>query len=116
MQGLGHYSNPSAPLVAVLSAFPDGVPDPCPTPIVLAAPKRQRYGNGIVLRAVRRVCEESDEPMAAFDVLPLVEQRLGGPVSIKTIRSCLKREARGPDSRLVRTSLGRYQRKASGPQ
>jgi hypothetical protein len=108
MQGLEHFSNPSVPLTRVLAAFPDGVPERNQCPIVPIVAKRQRYGNGIVLRAVRRVLVDVDEPVSAAEVQTLTEAQLGEAVSIKTVRSCLKRDAREPEARLVRVSIGRY--------
>jgi hypothetical protein len=75
---------------------------------------RKRYGNGAVLRAVRRVMAEVCEPLSAAEVHALVERHLGYTVSIESVRSCLKRDARGPNDRLVRVSQGRY-RPAQSP-
>lgn len=107
MQGLEHYSNPSAALEAVLRAFPDGVPERRRA-IPDLVPSRQSYGHGAVLRAVRRALDAADRPLTALEVHAEVERLLGKPVAPDSVRSCLVRSARGSRARIVRISQGRY--------
>ncbi len=107
MQGLEHFSNPSASLDAVLAA-PLSPSAPNVSVGQQAVQGRQRFGNGAVLRAVRAVMESTKEPVSVAEVHAMVQARLGETVSTESVRSCLVRDARGPNARLVRVSQGRY--------
>lgn len=107
MQGIEHYSNPSAALDAVLRAFPDGVPEPrSVTPDV--PPSQERNSNGAVLKAVTRALQAANAPLTALEAHAEAERLLGKPVAPDSVRSCLVRHARGPSARFVRVSQGRY--------
>lgn len=108
VQHLEHFSSPSAPLEAVLSAFPGGVPETGALPLAPIVTSRQWFGNGAVLRAVREIMASTSEAVSIAQVHALAQEELGKAVSVETVRSCLARNAWGPAARLMRVGVGWY--------
>jgi hypothetical protein len=106
MHLLGHFTNPSAPLVAVFEALPDVPLEPAEQPTL--PPETGRLGNGEVKRAVVKALAEADRPMRAADIHLAVERLLGRPISKNSVGWCLAAGAKGKVPRFERAAYGSY--------
>jgi hypothetical protein len=63
---------------------------------------------GAVQAAVIRALAEADRPLRAREIHVAAEQLAGTPLSWNTVKDCLHKNARRPDSPIGRVSHGRY--------
>jgi hypothetical protein len=68
----------------------------------------QRMRGGLIPDAIERVLIEAAEPMRARDIHAAVEELLGQPVSVSSVKNWLAKSARGDAARLTRLGWGRY--------
>jgi hypothetical protein len=104
----GHDSNHDLPLGIVLEWVSEAL-SVRPRRPVTALPRAKRLCNSVVQRAVIEVLAATDRALSVADVQCGVEERLGGPVSKDSVRSCLSTGARGGEPCFRRIVRGRYQ-------
>jgi hypothetical protein len=63
---------------------------------------------GAIQEAVFRVLAAADWPLRAREVHAAAQQLAGTPLSLNTVKDCLHKNARRPDSSIERVSHGRY--------
>jgi hypothetical protein len=63
---------------------------------------------GAIQEAVFRVLAEADRPLRAREIHTAAERLAGTTVSWNTVKDCLHKNARRPDSPIERVSFGRY--------
>jgi hypothetical protein len=90
----GHNSNHDRPLGVVLDWVPEASSVLSRRPVA-AVLETKRLGSGVVQRAVVCVLAAVDRALSVADVQGGVEERLEGPVSKDSVRSCLSSGARG---------------------
>jgi hypothetical protein len=113
----GHYSNPSAPLSAVLGLLGDGDPEgpQCaaedtgayPTP-ASGRPTPPQLRWGAIQAAILIVLGEAERPMRVREVHARVEGRLGLKVSYHTVGSFLIAAGKSPLSGVLKVGYGTY--------
>ena len=72
------------------------------------AQRQIRRRAGAVQEAVIRVLASADRPLRASEIHQAAEELAGMPLSWNTVKDCLHKNARRPDSRVERVSHGRY--------
>jgi len=63
---------------------------------------------GAVQAAVIQVLATADKPLRACEIHTAAEKLAGTPLSWNTVKDCLHKNARRPDSPIERVSHGRY--------
>jgi len=71
-------------------------------------PSQIRPRAGAIQEAVFRVLAAADRPLCAREVHAAAQQLAGTPLSWNTVKDCLHKNARRPDSTIVRVGHGRY--------
>jgi hypothetical protein len=64
---------------------------------------------GAVQNTVIKALANAKRPLRAREIHAAAEQLAGGPLSWNTVKDCLHKNARRPDSPIQRVSHGRYQ-------
>jgi len=67
-----------------------------------------RRRSGAVREAVIRVLARTGEPMRASEIHAVAENLVGEPLSWNTVRDCLHKNARRPESPIAWIGWGRY--------
>ncbi len=78
-----------------------------------AVPETQSHSRirpraGAVQAVVLRALAEADRPVRAREIHQIAEKLAGTPLSWNTVKDCLHKNARRPDSLVERVSYGRY--------
>jgi hypothetical protein len=63
---------------------------------------------GAVQAAVIQALAAADRPLRAREIHQIAQKLAGTPLSWNTVKDCLHKSARRPDSAIVRVSHGRY--------
>jgi hypothetical protein len=71
-------------------------------------PRFQRRWAGIIRDAIAAVLAEQPEGLRMRDIACVVAKRLGEPVPLSSIKSCLSREAQSTSGVFERIGRGRY--------
>jgi hypothetical protein len=106
----GHDSNHVGSLLAVLEAFPEGVPEAALARCDPSRPRAGRLGNGEVQRAVTRALSAAGRPLHVAAIVELVEADLGREVSRESVKCCLMAGIRGATPLFERVERGSYGR------
>ena len=70
---------------------------------------------GAIQEAVIRALATADRPLRAREIHAAAEEAAGIPLSWNTVKDCLHKHARRPDSPIERVSHGRYQHRLLNP-
>ena len=68
----------------------------------------RKLRGGLVPKAIERVLNDSGGPMRARDIHAEVEELLGMPVPVSSVKNWLAKQVQGRQSRVVRLGRGRY--------
>ncbi len=68
----------------------------------------RKLRNGLVPRAIEKVLDDAGRPMRVCDIHVAVEDMLGLPVPMNSVKCWLAKTIHGADPRLVRLGHGRY--------
>lgn len=71
-----------------------------------SSPRPPRFGD--IPRAITRVLADATEPMQVADIHRAIEHKLGRPINLRSVKSCLFKEAKRPKPRFLRTTDGYY--------
>ena len=81
-----------------------------------AQPQSQiRPRPGAIQEAVFRVLAAADRPLRASEIHQAAQELAGTPLSWNTVKDCLHKNARRPDSPIERVSHGRYRHRSATP-
>ena len=68
---------------------------------------------GAIQEAVIRVLAAADQPLRAREIHSAAQKLAGTPISWNTVKDCLHKNARRPDSLIERVSHGRYRHRSA---